>query len=59
MSPDGKYIFVTSEDEGTVAVVDVAAQNVVKRIKVGRRPRGIAFCRTARRPTSPTRTMPT
>ena len=32
-----------AEDEGTVAVVDVASQSVVKTIKVGRRPRGIVF----------------
>ena len=43
MSPDGKVVFVTSEDEGTVAVVDLASRAVTKTIKVGRRPRGIVF----------------
>src|SRR5260221_669370 len=43
LSPDGKLIFVTSEDEATVTVVDVAAASEVKKIKVGLRPRGVAF----------------
>ena len=43
VSPDGKFVYVTSEQEGTVAVVDTAAAKVIKTFKVGRRPRSIAF----------------
>jgi YVTN family beta-propeller protein len=34
---------VTSENNGTVAVIDMAATKVVKTIKAGRRPRSVAF----------------
>ncbi len=52
LTPDGKFVYVTSEHDGTVTVVDIAAAKAVKTIKVGRRPRGIAFCRMGPRPTS-------
>ena len=43
LSPDGKLVFVTSEDEAMVTVVDVTSASQVKQIKVGLRPRSIAF----------------
>ena len=39
----GISVYVTSEEDGAVFVVDVAAKKVVKSIKVGPRPRSIAF----------------
>ena len=43
MTPDGKFVYVTSENDGTVTIIDTATTSVVKKIKVGRRPRSISF----------------
>ena len=43
LSPDGKFVYVTSENDGAVTVVDTAAAKVIKTIKVGRRPRSVEF----------------
>jgi len=43
LSPDGKFVYVTSENDGAVSIVDTAGAKVVKTIKVGRRPRSVAF----------------
>ena len=59
LTPDAKFVYVTSEDKGTITVVDTATKQAVKTIPVGRRPRGIAFLPMDRAPTSPTRTTPT
>ena len=43
LRPGGTQVYVTSEDEGAVFVIDLVAKKVVKPIKVGPRPRSIAF----------------
>ncbi|HEY0335831.1 MAG TPA: cytochrome D1 domain-containing protein, partial [Burkholderiales bacterium] len=47
-SPDGAWIFVSAEDADTVEVIDVAKRAQVAAIKVGQRPRGIAFTADSR-----------
>src|SRR5687767_3383896 len=42
-SPDGKFVYVTTENTGEIYVIDTAAQKVIKNIKVGARPRSVAF----------------
>ncbi|WP_410967310.1 YncE family protein, partial [Salmonella sp. SAL4436] len=43
VEPVRDRVWVTSEDEGTVYEYDYAAHKVVKPVKVGPRPRSIAF----------------
>ena len=43
VSPDGKLVYVTSENTGTVSVIDVATSKLLHTIKVGHRPRSVAF----------------
>ena len=43
VSPNGKFVYVTSENTGTVSVIDVANANLIKTFKVGHRPRSVAF----------------
>ena len=43
MTPDGKQVWVTSEETGTISVLDPAAGTIIKTFKVGHRPRNIAF----------------
>ena len=43
LTPDAKFVYVTSEDKGTVTVVDIATRKAVKTIPVGHRRRGIVF----------------
>jgi YVTN family beta-propeller protein len=43
MRPDGKFVYVTSEEEGHVAVIDTEALKVLKTLDVGPRPRSTAF----------------
>ena len=43
MRPDGQVVYVTSEEDGQVAVIDTAEQKVLKTFKVGPRPRSTAF----------------
>ena len=40
---DGKRVFITSEEDGTIAVLDLAAGHIISTFKVGHRPRSIAF----------------
>ena len=41
VSPDGKQIYISNEDEAEVSVVDVASGSVVKTAKVGEQPEGV------------------
>ena len=41
--PDGKVVYVTSEDDGAVFAIDTATNKVLKRMPVGPRPRSIGF----------------
>jgi len=43
VSPDNKYILVTNWCSYTLSVISVADQKVIKSIKIGRYPRGIAI----------------
>lgn len=38
-----KRVFITSEEDGTIAVLDLAAGHIISTFKVGHRPRSIAF----------------
>ena len=40
---DGMRVFITSEENGTIAVLDLAAGHIISTFKVGHRPRSIAF----------------
>ena len=42
-SPDGKFVYVTSENDGAISVIDTEARKVIKSFKVGARPRSVAF----------------
>ncbi len=42
-TPDGKLVYVTSEETGTISVLDPAAGKILKTFKVGHRPRSVAF----------------
>ncbi|MGJ7506665.1 PQQ-dependent catabolism-associated beta-propeller protein [Variovorax sp. GT1P44] len=41
LSPDGKTIYVSNEDEGAVSFVDAMSGKVLKSIKVGKEPEGV------------------
>src|SRR5262249_34437340 len=41
--PDGKYVYVTSELDSAVVVIDPAALKIVTKFAVGTRPRGVLF----------------
>jgi YVTN family beta-propeller protein len=41
LSPDGKTIYVSNEDEGAVSFIDAANGKVLKSIKVGKEPEGV------------------
>src|SRR5262249_6946282 len=41
--PDGKVVYVTSEEDGAVFAIDTATNKVLRRIPVGHRPRSIGF----------------
>ncbi len=43
ISPDGRFLYVTLEDDNQVAVIDTAVQRVLKRFAVAGRPRSVAF----------------
>jgi YVTN family beta-propeller protein len=43
VSPDGAWLLVANPDNGTVTVVDVAARNAVREIKVGEKPEGVSW----------------
>jgi PQQ-dependent catabolism-associated beta-propeller protein len=41
LSPDGKTIYVSNEDEGAVSFIDAASGKVLNTIKVGKEPEGV------------------
>lgn len=41
LSPDGKTIYVSNEDDGAVSFIDAANGKVLKSIKVGKEPEGV------------------
>ena len=43
LSPDGRWLYVACEDSDQVVAVDTRTQQVTRRIRVGRMPRGIAL----------------
>ena len=49
VTPDNKYVLVANWCSYTVSVISVAAQKVVKTIKIGRYPRGIAVSNDSKR----------
>jgi len=48
-TPDNKYVLVANWCSYTVSVISVASQKVVKTIKIGRYPRGIAISNDSKR----------
>jgi len=42
LSPDGKYLYVVCDGDNSVAVIDTAAQKVVKQVPVGYFPYGVS-----------------
>src|SRR5215471_6879419 len=42
ISPDGKFLFASNEDDNLVSVIDIGAQRVVDQIPVGVEPEGMA-----------------
>ena len=45
LSPDGKYLYATARDAGTLLVIDTVARRVLAEIPAGRRPHGVALDR--------------
>ena len=43
LRPDGQVVYVTSEEDGQVAVIDAVNQKLLKTFKVGPRPRSTTF----------------
>ena len=43
MSPDGKFLYMTTGRGKTVAVIDAAARRVTAKVQVGDRPWGIVY----------------
>ena len=43
VTPDGRFAYVSSESAQQVSIIDTATNRVVKQLKVGLRPRSIAF----------------
>src|SRR5271154_736655 len=41
VSPDGKQIYISNEDEEAVSIVDIASGTVAKTLKVGAQPEGV------------------
>lgn len=41
LSPDGKTVFVSNEDEGEASFIDAATGKVLKSVKVGKEPEGV------------------
>ncbi|MNC89466.1 hypothetical protein D3C83_54060 [compost metagenome] len=48
-STDGRVVYVTSEEENSISVVDTASNTLVKQFAVGARPRDSAFSPDSRR----------
>jgi len=49
VTPDNKYVLVTNWCSYTMTVISIATQKVVKNIKIGRYPRGIAISSDSKR----------
>jgi YVTN family beta-propeller protein len=47
-SPDGPKLYVSNETEGTISVIDAAANRLLRTVPVGKRPRGIRTTRDGR-----------
>src|ERR1700761_1377351 len=41
VSPDGKQIYVSNEDEAAVSIIDVASGKIAKTLKMGAQPEGV------------------
>ena len=41
ISPDGKQLYISNEDQAEVSIVDIASGTVVKSLKVGEQPEGV------------------
>jgi len=41
LSPDGKTLYVTNEDEGELSMIDIASGKVLRKVKVGKEPEGV------------------
>ena len=42
-SPDGRYVYVSAEEDDKLEIIDVAARKQIAQLTLGTRPRGIAF----------------
>ncbi|MGA9957924.1 MAG: beta-propeller fold lactonase family protein, partial [Acidobacteriaceae bacterium] len=43
LSPDGRWLYIACEDSDQVVAVDTRTQQVTRRIRVGRMPRGVTL----------------
>src|SRR5438132_12087438 len=43
VSPDGKWVLAANVDNGSVSVVDAQARKLVREIRVGEKPEGVAW----------------
>lgn len=41
ISPDGKYLYISLEDDGALGVLDLAEKEMIKEIEVGEEPEGV------------------
>ena len=41
ISPDGKYLYISLEDDGALGVLDIAEKEMIKIIEVGQEPEGV------------------
>jgi len=41
LSPDGKTLYVTNEDEGELSMIDIASGKVLRKVTVGKEPEGV------------------
>ena len=49
LGPDGKFVYVTTEDEGKFAQIDTATSKVTRQIKACNRPRTLVISRDSAR----------
>ncbi|MFS1515390.1 cytochrome D1 domain-containing protein [Bacillus sp. SM2101] len=45
-TPDGKFAYVTVNEDGNVSVIDVKTHSVIATVQVGSNPKGIAIIPT-------------
>src|SRR5262245_34821425 len=43
VSPDGKFLLAANVDNGTVSVVDTQGRKMLREVKVGEKPEGVAW----------------